>query len=650
MLGAKDMKRDFNPSLYKRFIVFLTIIFLLFLILAIRLFLLQVVQNDKYSMLSSQNQVRMITQPARRGNIYDKNMVELANSKVVFAIAISSTDLDEEERKSLASNLANILNDPEITAESIEEQIINHSKKYEPIIVTRVPYEENLSLITTIEENRDKLPGVIVIEEPQRNYPLGTTAGHILGQVGLISDSESDLIEEYDYLSTDWIGKSGLEYSMERFVNEDGEEIGLRGKRGVQTVEVNSQHQTVRVISEEAAIPGNSLVLTIDSEVQKAMEESLASTIADIQQERPKCQAGAGVLLDVKTGGVIAMASYPEMDPNDFSKGLSSDKADYYWDEDLKPLFNRAISAAYPPGSTFKPSTAMAVMASGKVSPDFSLTCNSSTWVPPMATCPRAHGHVDLVRAMAVSCNAYFQVTAAQVGIETLYPLYQKLGYGQLTGIELPSEVKGLLASPEWKAENFPEDDWEHEWRLYDTYYMSMGQGFTNNTPIQMASAIAAIANDGERMQVHLVDKILDYQNNEIYQMEPTVVSKIEADQSAYDIVQEAMRAVCQSGGAAYSLFGNYPIEVAAKTGTAQTGLQGDDPDSDYHGWFVAFAPYDDPEVAFAGVIEYGYHGGTSAGRVCKAVFDEYFGLNEGNEEDGENTQVDMGIITGTIE
>ena len=183
------------------------------------------------------------------------------------------------------------------------------------------------------------------------------------------------------------------------------------------------------------------------------------------------------------------------------------------------------------------------------------------------------------------------------------------------------------MADPAWKAENFT--GCESEWRSYDTFYMSMGQGYNSYTPLQMACSIATIANNGTRMQPYLVETIVDPDGNEVYHSTPTIADQLEISSEGIQAVKEAMRAVCQPGGTAYRLFSNFPVEVAGKTGTAQTGLPGDDKNEDYHGLFVAFAPYDDPEVAFAGIIEYGYHGGTSAGQVCKDVFSQYFGVSD---------------------
>lgn len=591
-----------------------------------RLFFLQVVKADEFTTMSDRNQIRILSTPARRGNIYDRNMKELATSKPIYAVALISTEINDKEI--VAETLSNLLQDPEITPEFILDKIKNHVRSYEPIIIKRFVYEEGLSIITQIEEMRVDLPGVMIMEEPTRYYPMGSLAGQVIGTVGLISADEQDLVDNYGYSYNDWIGKTGLEKTMERFT-VDGKEIGLRGKKGAQKVEVNAKHRPVATRSTQDAVTGNSIKLTLDSNLQKVMEDTMVEVLGKIQKTRPKAQAGAAVLIDVKTGGVLAMVSYPFMDPNDFAMGLSKEKTEYYWDETLKPMFNRAISGTYPPGSTFKMVTAVAAVSSGKIDPNVRMNCTPSAWVAPQAKCPKAHGNVNMYEALAVSCNNYFQKAAQQVGHEALYNAAWSLGLGHATGIDLPGEAEGLIPNEEWKNQRF--SGWEQEWRLYDTFYMSMGQGYNLLTPIQMVNYIATIANGGKNMQPHLVDQILTEDGVAIWTFEPVVQGELTITEEQLAAVQRAMLEVTTGrNGTARSLFANFPsnIRVAAKTGTAQTGLVGDDKDKDYHGLFVAYAPYDDPQIAFAGVMEYGFHGGSSMGLVCKAVFEEYFGLN----------------------
>ncbi len=615
---------------YKRFgkrsFVFVCLLLLLFFALAARLFALQILNSETYASISSRNQLRVVSQPAKRGDIYDRNMLKLAGSEICFEISISTAKMTTDEIKELAHNLAGFLKDPELNEEEIIKKINTRASNYQPVVITTMPAENNQHLVASLEENRDKLPGLLIIETPRRIYLEGSLASHILGQVGKITDTDADLVQNYNYLSTDLVGKAGVERTMERFTDTNGREIGLRGKRGLRLLEVDSQNRIVREISNQESVSGNSLVLTIDADIQRVMEESLAATVQRLQQERPKVQGGSAVLLDVKTGSVLAMASYPDYEPEDFINGIDSDLAAYYYDETLKPTFNRAISGAYPVGSTFKVSTALAALACGAIGRDTHILCDPENWDNDKAKCTGIHGMVDLSQALAVSCNTYAQDAGAAAGIDNMYEVFRQLGYGQLTGIELTGETRGLLANPDWKKLNFKGR--EGNWYPYDTYYMSIGQGYSYYTTLQMAQAMATIANHGVRMQPHVVDRIIDYEGETVYQWEPRVMDRINMSDENWDVLYDALQAVTQPGGTAYRTFGNYPVAVAAKTGTAQTGLVGDDKNEDYHGWFIAFAPADNPEVAFAGMVEYGFHGFSSGGIVCKDVFDAYFGFD----------------------
>jgi penicillin-binding protein 2 len=613
-----------EKEIVKKLGVFAAVIGMIFIVLGMRLFYLQVVRADTFEDLADKNKFRIVSIPARRGDIYDRDMEVLATSKPVFSVTLTGSEIAEKEN--VAAKMAEILDDPEITQETILQALMEQHRPYEPVIIKRLPYDEGIQMVTRIEERREELPGVEIREEPMRYYPLGSLAGHILGTVGLISKEELEEYEEYNYGMNDWVGKTGLEKVFEHYT-QDNKEIGLRGKAGADQVEVNAKHQPVSTWSHKDPVPGNSLVLTLDTDLQSVMEKSMTEVLERLQKDQPKAKAGAAVLINVKTGAILAMTSTPFLDPNDFANGLSKDKVAYYWDENLKPTFNRAISGTYPPGSTFKPVTGVAYLSSEKAMPSNTVYCGPSAWVKPRAGCPRAHGAVNLYKAMAVSCNTYFQEMGYRTGIDRLYQTGKELGLGQLTGIDLPGEAAGLLPNKEWKESSFK--GWESTWRIYDTFYMSMGQGYNSYTPLQLANCVATIANGGNRMKPYLVDKIISPDNKVLKQFEPTVLNKLSASSQVLDEVKKAMRAVVEPGGTAYSIFRDFPpeVKVAAKTGTAQTGLPGDDKDKDYHGLFVAFAPYEDPEIAFAGIVEYGYHGGSSAGYVAKAVFEEYFGL-----------------------
>lgn len=557
--------------------------------------------------------------------------------------AESSDDEDDDlgvnaANGSLTANVA-------VTADEVYETIKAGLGSYAALTVRTYTYDVGVMLAQIVAENPELYPAVYVAEEPMRSYPNGYYLGHVLGTVGKITESQLEEMTSYGYDISDVVGQSGLESYYEHYT-EDGKVYSLSGEDGSRVVEVDAKNNILDVISEEAPVAGNSLSLTIDLNTQMHMEDSLKRTIADINAGgNSKCNAGSAVLLDVETGGVIAMASAPSIDPNDFARGLSSEEVNYYFHETLKPQMNRAITAGYASGSTFKMMTATAILKAG-ISPNDSVICSESAWAEPLAKCHSWHGTIDFYDAVKGSCNTYFQKMAARVGEDGMIEMGLAYGFGQKTGIDLPGENSGLLPTPEWKSQN--NTGWESEWHIYDTYYMSMGQGATVDTVIQLACYVSTIANRGERMEPYLVQSILDDDGNVLKTHEPTVVDTIELNNdSDWDIITNAMRGVVSDdGGTARNLFSSLPSSLtpAGKTGTAQTGLAGDDNDSDYHGVFIAFAPADDPQVAFAGLIEYGHHGGTSAGYVCRDAFRAYFGydveydilLMDGLEEQAE--------------
>lgn len=674
-----------REKMNKRLLVVYMFIIFLFLILICRLFYLQVIKGNDYAQRAESNIYRTITLPARRGTIYDLNGNVLASSEPYMSISVYPDEVDDSEAlaaslaalfsrddifeaeqearetiaKSTLSDIIDTVNkkhaaEEEDTAddektEKTEENDVNAAtgfltantkptkeeiyeilkagmSSYAAISVRTYTYDVGVTIAEIIAENADEFPGVYVSEEPMRSYPFGYYLGHVLGTVGSITQPQLETMSSYGYTISDVIGQSGLEKYYEYYTS-DGNVYSLSGEDGSRVVEVDAKNNIVDIISEEAPVAGDSLQLTIDLNTQLHMEDSLRRTIADIHAGNSKCNGGSAVMLDVDTGGVIAMASAPSVDPNDFARGLSTEELNYYFDETLTPQVNRAISSGYASGSTFKMMTATAILSAG-ISPDEPVYCPGEN-EDPMADCWATHGSVSFYDAVKASCNTYFQTMAARVGQEAMINIGLKYGFGQKTGIDLAGEVSGLLPTPEWKAQNYT--GWESKWHTYDTYYMSIGQGATVDTVIQLASYVATIANHGERMKPYICQSILDDDSNVLKTFEPKVVDTVDLDDDDWATLIAAMEGVVgDEGGTASNLFSSLPgaLMPAGKTGTAQTGLASDNSESDYHGVFIAFAPANDPKVAFAGLIEYGHHGGSSAGYVCRDAFRAYFGYD----------------------
>jgi penicillin-binding protein 2 len=645
--------------------------------------MLQVVQTHAYRTQSEENSVRIIPIRAPRGEILDRNGVVLAKNKQVFSVTL--TQNSSKDSAEVIQRLIEILSPayPEINEEYIQAQIKKYQgRRYEPILIKR---DIDMTMLTRIEEKRQELPGVSIEVEPIRDYPLDPVSGHPLAGhiLGFVREINADEIAEWNrnteegryYQSGDLIGKSGLEKSYENH---------LRGIDGARQVEVNAYNREVSKMMTIPAISGNSIVLTLDAKLQQVMESSLDETLASLQAKgNVKAKAGAAVVIDVKTGAILAMASRPFLDPNDFIGTMSQELADFYYTTQPAASINRVIASAYPPGSTFKPITAMAALESHAITANQRIiSCTGRYPVKPYIRCTGHHGPVDLYSGMAKSCNSYFQEAGRLAGPERMVMVGQQFGLGAKTGIDLPGEVQGVLPSPQWKMDlntrlvdnryqnlyteleekyqlliaQAPDEQTREKylrekeqerrklealynidyrfatsWQPYDTFNMSIGQGSNNYTPLQLANYVATLANGGNRYRPYLVDRIVSVKGEVLQHFSPTLLNQTTLSPEILSQVRESMEGVMQPGGTAYSLFADFPptIRVAGKTGTAQTGRQGDDKNRDFHGVFVAFAPADDPQIAFAGIIEYGGHGSASSGYVARAVFQEYFGLNQ---------------------
>lgn len=681
--------------LQKKLTVFLYITALMFLILVTRLFQLQVINAHEFRTQSEENRIRIISKEARRGDIISADGKVLATSMPVFTISISHLT-DRNKLQKAIENLVEILDDPNVDQEVINEKLKGHARKFEPLEIVTLQWDERgIETITRLEERRGDLPGVVIEEVPQRYYPFDSLAGHILGYVGQISQRELEIFQEHNYSINDKIGKTGIERVAE-LRDISGTSAGLRGKKGVQQVEVNVSNRPIREIVNIPSTPGNNVLLTLDAQLQQVMETAMDEVIERMKKENPKAGAGGAVVIDINTGAILALASKPDMNPNDFVDGSFNEKRDYYNDPTIKPEFNRVVRGTYPPGSTFKMVTLLAALENNAVNLRDSVVCSGAYWRPPFIRCWGVHGRVDYHRALAVSCNTYVQNAAHLTGIDSIVNIGKQFGLGMKTGSpDILGEETGILPSPEWKKaisdilvkrkfekrrdnlekkyqtlrgeartfEEFQELDrqkdrelanleaqyrieynFETNWHPFDTYNTSIGQGSVNLTILQLANFTAAIANRGTRYVPYLIDKILSPHGAVVVDYEPEIAGVAEVSAENLEEVIKGMHDVARPGGTAYFLFREFPphVTVAAKTGTAQTGRVGDDKRKDFHGVFVAFAPVENPQIAFAGLIEYGRTGGVSAGYVAKAVFEEYFGLNK--------TELDEEMLMNLVE
>ena len=485
------------------------------------------------------------------------------------------------------------------------------------------------ALLAAIKESSNRLPGVDGVTAPVRTYLTGSLASHVLGVTGSVSAEEYNRLKEEGktyslnnpsgYRISDTLGKSGIERVMED---------ELRGQNGLRTVVQDQDGNVIRVEETVKAVPGHTVQLTLLQSVQAAAQKALADRIEYLNKNAPatrgkEAEAGAVVAVNVKTGGVIAMASYPDYSLDEYYDAYSE-----LVQQSPSPLLNRATQGLYTVGSTYKPAVSLAALDTGTVTASDRINCTGryTYYRDYQPVCEGVHGPINVIDALRVSCNIFFYDMGRRIGIEKINEYSYSLGLGHSTGIEIP-ELAGQLSSPETRAAIG--EDW------YESYDLQSAIGQLDNqfTILQMASYTATLASRGQRMQIHLVDKIWAYNmQNVLYQAQPTVVDSIEADDGTWDAIQEGMIRSCYNDrygrGTSYGTWGStrgktwsmYGVDilVAGKTGSPQRG------DGLVNSCFICYAPADDPEIAVAVIIEKGYEGDRAA-PVAKGVLEEYF-------------------------
>ncbi|MFC1630220.1 penicillin-binding protein 2 [Patescibacteria group bacterium] len=484
---------------------------------------------------------------------------------------------------------------------------IEESAPYEVLILENIPHQTLILLEVTIDE----LPGCRIEENTVRNYLFPKTFSHLLGYTGKINKEELELLEGYSI--TDYVGKTNIEKSYEEF---------LRGSPG--RIEINKD-VFGNILSERKTSdlePGNSLVLYLDSGLQKKIENELQASI-----KRVGAKSGAAVAMDPNTGGILAMVSLPNFDSNTFSQGISTEDFEEIIKNPAKPLFNRAILGEYATGSTIKPLIASAaleeqiidpeklIFSSGKIEVeheyDPEIIYTFLDWKP--------HGWVNMKEAIAVSCNVYFYTVGGGfedvkgLGVNKIQNYLSLFGWGEKTGIDLPQENVGLLPDPEWKKEMTGEN-----WYVGNTYHLSIGQGYLRATPLQVATAFSAIANKGKLLKPSIVQKIVDSEGNTVQSYDPEVIRENFITQGNLEVVREGMKEAVTYGSSV--TLNSLPVQVASKTGTAETGKE-----DFFHNWVTVFAPYDNPEIVLTIVVENVREAQVAALPIAKQVLQWYF-------------------------
>lgn len=591
----RPLEKKWLDYLWKTVMIFM-------IVLAMRVVFLNVIKGPHYRDVSKGNSIRSIVIKAPRGRIFDRNGDSLVrNIPSIDAVIIpSNVPKDAQEIKKMSEKISGILqiNDGEVQI-ALES---NKSKSLNPVLLKEnISQDESLVLL----ENSRELPGITIEKTAIREYADGEVFSHILGYEGKIERKE--LEENEGYLLTDYIGKQGIEKSYEKH---------LRGMHGADKVEVDSMGNMKRLVGIKNPDPGSDLTLNIDAKLQKKIYESLKKIL-----EKTETKTAAAIAIDPRNGGVLAVVTLPSYDNNIFAKKISGEDYLRLINDPDKPLFNRAISGEYPPGSTIKPLIATAALSEGTITP--STIINGLGGVLRIGSWSfrdwTVHGPSDVRTAIAQSNDIFFYTIGGGYGnIEGLGMTRMKkwenlFGLGEPTGIDIGGEADGLIPDEQWKLDTFKE-----KWTIGNSYHAAIGQGYVTATPIQLVNYIAAIANGGTLYRPHIVSEIKK-NSGEINVIEPEIIRSDFASEDVINVVKEGMRQTV-TGGTAQSLK-DLPIEVAGKTGTAQFG--GEDKT---HGWFVSFAPYDNPEIAMLVLAEGGGEGHSSGVPVTKEVFQWYFG------------------------
>ena len=593
-----------------RIAVAASVVVVAFVILIARFAYLQIVQHDYYITRAEDNRISLVPITPNRGVIVDRNGTIMARNYSAFTLEITPSKVD-----SLDETIDGLTKVIEILPKDRRRfrKLLEESKSFESLpIRTRLSDEE----VARFAANRYLFPGVEVKARLFRQYPLGPVAAHALGYINRINKKDLETIEASDeaanYKGTDHIGKTGLEQKYE---------FALHGETGYEEVEIDAGGRAVRSLSRTAPVSGNNLTLTLDTRLQEITEQAFGD------------RRGALVAIEPSTGGILALVSTPSFDPNLFVDGIRSEDWDQLNNSPDRPMVNRALNGAYPPGSTFKPFMALAALELGKRTP-------SQTIFDPgffnfgghhfRDDKKGGHGTVDMYKSIVASCDTYYYMLANDMGIDNIARFMGALGLGKKTGIDIEGESEGVLPSPEWKKRRFKRPE-QQKWFAGETISIGIGQGYNAYTPIQLAQAVAAVANNGVVYRPHLVRYITDSRTGEKTLIEPKPLRTMPWKQQNIDTIKNAMVGVNREGTGARAFAGAEYVS-GGKTGTAQVfSLKGAEYKSGKlkqelrdHGLFIAFAPADNPKIALAVLVENGGFGAQAAAPIARMVIDYY--------------------------
>ncbi|MGQ9677718.1 MAG: penicillin-binding protein 2 [bacterium] len=557
---------------------------LLFGILTLQLINLQIIRGNRYASLSERNRIRKIILPAPRGRIYDRNSILIADTRPSYTITVIPTETND----SALALLASIINQP----------LADLKRRLKPIVAFPSPItiyrNANPEIVARVQENNFRLPGVLVRIDPIRNYPYCELYSHVIGHLGEITEEE--LVDDSTYRRMDFIGRTGVEASYEKF---------LRGKDGFEFVEVDARGREIGPLAEkrpEPPIPGKDIYLTIDHRLQ-----TLAAQLTQ------NYERAAVVGIAVKNGEILCLLSRPQFDPNIFLSPLNPTLWMRLVNNPSKPFYNRAISSGYPPGSTFKPLTALAALKDKVITPTTTLLpCKGSfRYGNRTFKCWAAHGTLNLLEAIEQSCNVYFYQVGLRLNLDSLVKFCQQFGLGKPTGVDIPGENPGNIPSKNYLDRRYGKGKWSKGILLN----FAIGQGEITLTPLQLATLYSCIANEGHYFRPHVVSHI-DSAGIPI-KSTPTYRIDVPLNKKDLEQVKRALTKVVEFGTGRAAQRGG--VTIAGKTGTAQNPPRPD------HAWFVGYAPAEDPEIVFAVLVENAGHGGAVAAPIVGELIRAYF-------------------------
>jgi penicillin-binding protein 2 len=610
MMGFGSLNSSSGNGDRLRFQVAVYLVVSIFVVLLLRIWFLQIIRGETYRDLSENNRIRLEDIAPTRGIIYDRHGRILVDNRPAFNLAIVRADVAD-----LPQTLDKLSRYVKVEQNQLEEKVESAPKgaPFRPIMLNR---DMNRDQVAAVETHRFNLPGVTVQIEPRRSYERPSFAAHLIGYLGEIGEAQLKKKQNQGYKLGDYLGRYGVEMEWEK---------ELKGQRGGRQVEADAAGRQLQILHEIPSQPGHNLVLTLDTQLQLEAERALEG------------KAGAIVVMDPNVGDILAMASSPAFDQNQFVRGLTPSEWQAILDDPQHPLENKAIQGQYPMGSTFKPVVVAAALAEGVIDPETKLTCNGEYRLGNhVYRCwkKRGHGEIALYQAVVQSCDIYFYQLGQRLGVERMADYARRFRLGSRTLVRLNNEAGGLVPTARWKLRRFG-----IPWQKGEDLVTAIGQGFLLATPIQMCVFYGAIANGGVFVKPRVVLRVEDADGGVVKKVQPQAVGKLDLSPSTITFLQRALEGVVQEPngtGRAGLLRGRLRgLRVAGKTGTAQVIRVPEDDEKENesevpykfrdHAWFVAYAPAEAPEIVVAVLVEHGGHGGSAAAPLARQVMEAYF-------------------------